>query len=98
MINIAAWICIITGVVFFLAGTVALIRFPDLYTRLHALTKADNLGLGFIIAGLAIQSASFLISFKLILIWLLIMLASASSSHLISRAARAAERETEELT
>ena len=37
---------------FFLAGTVGLLRFPDTITRLHALTKADNLGLGLIILGL----------------------------------------------
>jgi multicomponent Na+:H+ antiporter subunit G len=33
------------GVFFFLAGTVGLVRFPDPLSRLHALTKADNLGL-----------------------------------------------------
>lgn len=98
MMNIVAWILIFTGVLFFLSGTVALLRFPDLYTRLHALTKADNLGLGFVVTGLAIQSASLSITFKLIMIWLLIMLASASASHLISRAARAAERQTEKTT
>ena len=39
---------LILGGIFFLAGTVGLLRFPDVYTRLHALTKADNVGLGFI--------------------------------------------------
>jgi len=37
---------LLAGAVFFLAGTLGLLRFPDVYTRLHALTKADNLGLG----------------------------------------------------
>ena len=40
------------GAFFFLAGTVGLLRFPDTFTRLHALTKADNLGLGLVILGL----------------------------------------------
>jgi len=40
------------GAFFFLAGTVGLLRFPDTITRLHASTKADNLGLGLIILGL----------------------------------------------
>ncbi len=40
------------GVFFFLAGTVGLLRFPDTLTRLHALSKADNLGLGFVVLGL----------------------------------------------
>ncbi|MGY4331752.1 monovalent cation/proton antiporter MnhG/PhaG subunit [Bradyrhizobium sp. LB7.2] len=45
--------CVSTGAFFFLAGTVGLLRFPDTLTRLHALTKADNLGLGFVVLGVA---------------------------------------------
>ena len=41
------------GAFFFIAGTVGLLRFPDTLTRLHALTKADNLGLGLVVLGLA---------------------------------------------
>ena len=40
------------GALFFLAGTVGLLRFPDSLTRLHALTKVDNLGLGLVVLGL----------------------------------------------
>ena len=83
------WLLIVPGIAFFVAGTVALLRFPDLYTRLHALTKADNLGLGLVAAGLAVHSGSLAVAVKLLLIWLLVMLASASVSHLIARAARA---------
>ena len=35
-----------------MAGSVGLLRFPDTLTRLHALTKADNLGLGLVVLGL----------------------------------------------
>jgi len=45
-------VCIAAGAFFFLAGTVGLLRFPDTLSRLHALTKADNLGLGLVILGL----------------------------------------------
>ena len=75
---------------FFLAGTVGLLRFPDLFTRLHALTKADNLGLGLAVAGLAIRSGSPAIAAKLLLTWLLALVASSTSCHLIARAARRA--------
>ena len=80
-------IFLIIGAVFFLAGTLGLLRFPDVYTRLHALTKADNLGLGLIIIGLAIQSESLAAAGKLILIWLLILVAGAGVSHLIAKGA-----------
>ncbi len=84
----AALLC--AGAFFFLAGTVGLLRFPDVYTRLHALTKADNLGLGLVVVGLAVHQGLTLAALKLLLIWLLVLAASGLGSHLIARAARAA--------
>lgn len=75
---------------FFVAGTVGLLRFPDLYTRLHALTKADNLGLGLAVLGLAIRSGSAAVAVKLAVIWLIALVASSTSCHLLARAARRA--------
>ena len=51
-------LAVAAGAFFFLAGTVGLLRFPDSLTRLHALTKADNLGLGLIVLGLLPQADS----------------------------------------
>jgi multicomponent Na+:H+ antiporter subunit G len=79
------------GAFFFLAGTVGLLRFPDTLTRLHALTKADNLGLGLVVVGLLPQAGSLRIAFKLVCIWLLVLLAGATVSQLIARAARQAK-------
>lgn len=78
---------LIIGGLFFLAGTLGLLRFPDVYTRLHALTKADNVGLGLIVAGLALQAASWTIAIKLVFIWLLVLLAGASVAHLVASSA-----------
>jgi multicomponent Na+:H+ antiporter subunit G len=76
------------GAVFFLAGTVGLLRFPDALTRLHALTKADNLGLGLIVLGLLPRADGVLGGLKLVFIWLLVLLAGAAVSQLIARVAR----------
>ncbi len=78
---------LLAGAGFFLAGTVGLLRFPDVYTRLHALTKADNVGLGLIVAALVLQAESWAAMGKLLLIWLLVLLASASVAHLVARTA-----------
>lgn len=91
MINILSAILILAGVFFYLAGSIGLLRLPDLYSRLHALTKADNLGLGLLIAGLALHSQDLLIMLKLLLIWLAVLAASATSAHLIARQARRQE-------
>lgn len=78
---------LIAGAAFFLAGTIGMLRFPDVFTRLHALTKADNVGLGMIALGLAVTSESWADVVKLMLIWALVLLAGASVAHLIARGA-----------
>ena len=78
---------LLAGAGFFLAGTVGLLRFPDVYTRLHALTKADNVGLGLVVAGLVLQAESWAAMGKLLFIWLLVLIASASVAHLVARTA-----------
>lgn len=78
----AALLC--AGAFFFFAGTVGLLRFPDVHTRLHALTKVDNVGLGLLAAGLAVRSGSIAVAAKLFLIWALVLVASATTAHLIA--------------
>ena len=79
------------GVFFFLAGTVALLRFPDSLSRLHALTKADNLGLGLVVLGLIPRAASPLAALKLIVLWALVQLGSATVAQMIGGALRRRE-------
>jgi multicomponent Na+:H+ antiporter subunit G len=76
------------GTFFFFAGTVGLLRFPDSLTRLHALAKADNLGLGLVALGLMPRADSALSALKLIVIWVLVLLSSAATTQLIGRALR----------
>ena len=85
-------LAIAAGMFFYLAGTVGLLRFPDAYTRLHALTKADNLGLALVVLGLLPQAGSVLAGLKLLLVWLLVILSSAAVSQLIARTTRQQER------
>jgi multicomponent Na+:H+ antiporter subunit G len=91
VINTLSSILILAGVFFYLAGSIGLLRLPDIYSRLHALTKADNLGLGLLVAGLALHSQDVLMILKLLLIWLAVLAASAASAHLIARQSRRQE-------
>jgi multicomponent Na+:H+ antiporter subunit G len=77
-----------SGAVFFLAGTVGLLRFPDALSRLHALTKADNLGLGLVVLGLLFQVKEPFAALKLVSVWLLALLAGATVTQLIAHTAR----------
>ena len=76
------------GALFFLAGTVGLLRFPDTLTRLHALTKADNLGLGLVVLGLLPQVSHALGWIGLIAVWLLALLSGATVGQLLAGALR----------
>ena len=78
-------VAVSSGAFFFLAGTVGLLRFPDTLTRLHALTKADNLGLGLIVLGLLSHVPWPFVALKLIAVWVLVLVASACASQLVAR-------------
>jgi multicomponent Na+:H+ antiporter subunit G len=81
-------IAVSAGVFFFLAGSIGLLRFPDALSRLHALTKADNVGLGLVVLGLLPRAGGLLAALKLVVVWLLILLASATVSQMVARVAR----------
>jgi len=87
-LDVLTFVAVAAGAFFFLAGTAGLLRFPDSLTRLHALTKADNLGLGLVVLGLLPRVDGVLAGIKLVVIWLLVLLAGAAVSQLIARAAR----------
>jgi multicomponent Na+:H+ antiporter subunit G len=78
-------LAILAGAFFFLAGTVGLLRFPDPLTRLHALTKADNLGLGLVVLGLLPRADWPFGALKLLAVWLIALLAAGTVSQLIAR-------------
>jgi multicomponent Na+:H+ antiporter subunit G len=88
VLDMVTIIAVSAGAFFFLAGTVGLLRFPDTLTRLHALTKADNLGLGLVVLGLVPQSLRD--GLKLVCVWLLVLVAGATVSQLIAALASGA--------
>ncbi len=82
---------LLAGCAFYLAGTVGLLRFPDVFCRLHALTKADNVGLFLVCVGLAVLNGQPQVASILLLIWLIGLLAATVSAHLIARYAHEGE-------
>lgn len=84
LVNILSALLLLSGAGFFTAGTIGLLRFPDVRSQLHALTKADTLGLGLIFLGVAVQLRSFTALVVLLAVWLTALLAAAVSAHLIA--------------
>jgi multicomponent Na+:H+ antiporter subunit G len=86
MRDVATLLLLAGAAFFFLAGTIGVLRFPDAHARLHAVAKADNLGLGLLCAALALQADSVAVAAKIALVWALALAASAISSQLIAGA------------
>ncbi|SDZ97678.1 monovalent cation/H(+) antiporter subunit G [Alkalimonas amylolytica] len=79
---------LVMGLLFFLAGSLGLLRFPDVFSRLHAVTKADTLGLGFIVLGLALLEPNWQRFLLMLLIWGLVMLSGTISCQLLGQYGR----------
>jgi multicomponent Na+:H+ antiporter subunit G len=77
-------LAVVAGVFFFLSGTVGLLRFPEVVSRLHALTKADGLGLGLIVLGLALQATHAAVIGKLALVWIVAALWGSTACYLMA--------------
>lgn len=86
-----SWPLLLGGLFFFLSGTVGLLRFPDAYSRLHAVTKADTLGLGLLVVGLSLRSDSWQSVAQMLLVWLLVMASGATACQLLARYQRDAD-------
>lgn len=88
MIGLLGMALIGAGTLFFVAGTVGLLRFPDLCSQLHALTKADGLGLALIGLGTALLAGAAGEVARVALICAFAALSGATCGHLIARHAR----------
>ena len=86
--SIFAAASVLAGAFFFIAGTLGLLRFGDTLSRVHALTKADNLGLGLIVLGLLQLADSLADALKLLVIWALVLLGGTTAAQLVAGAVR----------
>lgn len=84
MADIWTIVLLTVGCIFYAAGTVGVLRFADARSRLHALTKADTVGLGFVVVALIPQVGAWA-GAKMLLIWVLALAAAAVVGHLLAR-------------
>ena len=92
LLDIYTLIMTTAGLFFFLSGTIGLLRFPDTLTRLHALTKVDNVGLGLIVLGVLPVVQSIFQVLQLLLIWLVVMVCSVINCLLMTHNEQTGER------
>lgn len=78
-------VLVVPGCFFVTVGTLGLLRLPDLLSRIHALTKADTLGLGLIVLALLPHVDSLGAAAKLLLVWALALVSATTIAHLLAR-------------
>lgn len=86
-LSLLAWSLIVAGSFFTLVGAVGLIRMPELYTRMHAASVIDTLGIGLMFAGLMVHSGFNQVSLKLLFILLLFFFTGPVVTHALAQAA-----------
>lgn len=75
------------GGIFGLLSAIGVLRLPDLFTRMHAASKAGLFANGLILLGIAIVAAESAIILRALLGALFLALTSPVSAHLLARAA-----------
>jgi multicomponent Na+:H+ antiporter subunit G len=86
-LEVTSLLVLAAGLAFFAAGTAGVLRFADTLSRVHAVTKADNLALGLVVLALALRADSAAELVRLGAIWAIALVASAAACHLIAREA-----------
>lgn len=87
LLEIASWILLLAGGGFIFIGGIGMLRFPDLFTRLHAASVTDTMGAGLTLAGLMLQSGFTLTTVKLLLILLFMFFTGPTAGHALAKAA-----------
>jgi len=87
MRDVVAAVLILAGVGLSLAAAIGVVRFPDLYARMHAATKPATLGMVLLLAGAGVRLGHPGDLAKLALVGLLVLLTAPVGAHLIGRAA-----------
>lgn len=82
-----AGVLLVIGGGFALIACIGLVRFPDLYTRIHAASKAGTLGSGLILVALALESEESEIITRALAGVVFLLLTAPVSAHLLARAA-----------
>jgi len=87
VLEVMSWVSLLVGGLLIITGSIGVLRFPDLYTRMHAASVTDTGGAGLVLFGLMLQAGLTLVTVKLVLILWFLLFTSPVSSHVLAKAA-----------
>ena len=88
-LDVVSWALLVAGGAFCVIGALGLVRLRGFYVRTHAASVIDSAGAGLLLAGMLLQSGSWLVAVKLVAIGVLIFFASPTATHALANAALA---------
>jgi multicomponent Na+:H+ antiporter subunit G len=87
-IELTGYVLMAAGALFVFSGGMGLLRFPDFYTRIHAVSVTDSAGTGLILVGLLLLPSGWSTEVRLLIILLFMMLTGPTATHVLAHAAR----------
>lgn len=87
VLDVLAWIALVAGGFIVIVGAVGLHRMPDVFTRMHAASLIDTLGIGLLGLGMLLQTDDWTVAVRIVIVVLVTMVASAVAAHALARAA-----------
>ena len=88
MINFFAYVLLSVGLFFVTIGVLGLIRFNNIFQRMHALSVMETLGFFCFFLGLMILAGVSLLALKLFFVFLLMMIIAPTSTHILAMYAK----------
>jgi multicomponent Na+:H+ antiporter subunit G len=86
VVDVASWLLIMLGAFFTVVGALGLVRMPDIFTRMHAASVTDTLGVAFLIAGMCLQAGFTLVTLKLLFLLALFFFTGPVITHALAQA------------
>jgi monovalent cation/proton antiporter, MnhG/PhaG subunit len=86
-VEIVATVLILFGAFFGIVAAIGVIRLPDIYTRAHATSKSDTLGILLSLIGVALIFGTGVTAAKTVLLAVFMFVTNPTAAHAISRAA-----------
>ena len=87
LIQFSSALLLLIGSFLFISGGVGILRFPDFYTRMHAVGVTETLATSMILIGLILHNPDFIVDVKLLIILLMTLFISPTASHALANAA-----------
>jgi multicomponent Na+:H+ antiporter subunit G len=81
------WVCLGTGGVIYVVGAIGMIRFPDIYTRMHAASVSETAGAILLLVGMMLEAGLTLVTGKLVIILAVILFSVPVAAHALAQAA-----------